>query len=180
MRIRTPLILGVAAVVAACTMRESVVSPAETAIRSTGDRGSIGATTFTVQGFTSYQGQFYSWGETSCFRDSVWVYRAPAQDRYVKFWAYCNTVSNDKPYNGGWINVYAVEAAGDVYLGQVYADLTRKVFDYDGDISNVKLVAYPDNILQCSFDNFEGYSPGVNTITVSAQGSLPIAMFSCP
>lgn len=142
--------------------------------------GGLGAVNFTVQGITTRGFEFWNVPGSSCSRDSVRVYQPPAVDRYVKFWAYCKPVDAPSPYNGGWINVFSLDGGAATYLGQVYGDLTRKVFDYDGPYATIRLDAYGDAIQGCSFEGFENYSPGVNSITVTGQGVLPLAYFHCP
>jgi len=165
-----------------CANSESVVSPANSLsrVRVATAPSSYGATTFTVQGFTSREGQILSYTPSNCYRDSVWVFQAPDPDRYIKFDKYCDASDPPVPYNGGWINVYAVKTSGDVYLGQVYGNLTSVIFDYDGPLVDVRLDAFPDNIQQCQFLYFDNYPPGQNSITLTGQGQMPLAQFYCP
>ncbi|MEP6733402.1 MAG: hypothetical protein ABJE10_22350 [bacterium] len=84
-------------------------------------------------------------------------------------------------FNGGWINVYANTTGGQVYLGQVQADLNTLDFDNVPNAASVTLYAFPDNIKRCTFDSFEGNAPGGPTsLTTSASGALPTAFFQCP
>jgi hypothetical protein len=80
-------------------------------------------------------------------------------------------------FNGGWIEVHEITDGGDVFLTSVDGNLLAKTFTYAGSPVPITLIARPD--IGCAFDGWEA-GPSTNTITVSGDGALPMAYFSCP
>lgn len=149
--------------------------------------GSGPVTTYTVQAFTSKNGEFYFLPPctfTVEYRtithdtgigfhvDSIASYGVPSTN--------CDYINAPGPYNGGWVNVFEVRDGVDSYVTQVGGDMVWKDLSYTGPLVTVKLQAFPDLIQGCGFQGFDGYPPSENPITVIGQGALPLAQFYCP
>jgi hypothetical protein len=174
-------------VVLACSSETKLVEPVQinpvvVVLGTTGD-----TITYRVQGFTSFNNQFES--IPSCLtasndttshylytRNDTIFYHKDRRVSYIQN----GTCGSPSPYNGGWVNVYEVLYDGDHYVGQVYGDMVYRDFKYLGSSTlTIKLVAYPDQIMSCSFQGFDNYG-SQNPITVTGQGDLPLAQFACP
>jgi hypothetical protein len=72
------------------------------------------------------------------------------RDRRITY-SHNGTCGAPSPFNGGWVNVYEVDADGDHFVGVVYGDMVWKNFTYTGpSYKSIKLHAFPDQVQTCS------------------------------
>lgn len=184
---RLSIVAAVALLAGACSPEGAVTGPEQDPRNPlvSFDLGSGTRITYTVQAFTSRDGQL--WSMPSC--NFVVMYQTISHDT-PGFGPHTDSIAHHSipgsgcdapsPYNGGWVNIYEVRAGGDVYVGQVSGNMVWKDFSYVGDPLNIKLVAWPDLIQEnCSFDRFDNYPQNENGIVVPGSGALPRANFIC-
>jgi hypothetical protein len=145
--------------------------------------------TIEVYGHTSRNGQFWSITTSNCqqltlnhtHRDSTGQY-VPVTHNLGKI---CAT-NEPSPYNGGWINVYAIHDEGEEYLTQVSANSSYITVATTSLTRNFRLQAFASGLQElsngdhynCSFDLFSNFPYGQSNITVSNSGTYE-AYFSC-
>lgn len=181
--------LAVLFFIVACSDKPSTLAPPtpNDALRLSSDLPFI----FTVQAHTSRDGQIWSTGSQQCgvitHNHTVLTPQGQPAQGVTKEWKYCATNPNS-PFNGGWINIYAVTPDNpDYYVGQAYADLSHEEIEYIYPSLQFRLVAFASGLqmmsngdqYDCIFENFEGYPPGVNDITVGPAPAAPLAHFAC-
>jgi hypothetical protein len=90
------------------------------------------------------------------------------------------------PYNGGWINVYAIHDEGEEYLTQVSANTKYVTVASNTLTRSFRLQAFASGLQElsngdkynCSFDLFSGYPYGQSNVTVPNSG-IQEGYFSC-